>query len=190
MQPFQLALVAYNITFAVLLIINIFCSDSLVFQLSYAFVLFPQVIHNIRWNCKENFNLFYIFGYLSSGLLFQTYLNSYSIQTNSIDIDYLYISLFYIIYFTSLLLLYLQYKFGSRCFIPKCILHKHISICAICLDSIAIADMEDRLQLLPVILTSCKHKFHEKCLRKWLHEKKECPFSRTNLNEMNLQIIN
>ncbi|CAD8150600.1 unnamed protein product [Paramecium octaurelia] len=167
------------------ILITILSVELQFFQLSYAFVLFPQIIHNIRWNSIENFNLFYLFGYLSSGLLFQTYLQFYYVQSNFIEFDYLFIILFYCIYLISVLLLYLQYKYGSRCILPKWILNKYYQDCAICLDCIVIADMENQLLQAPVVLTQCKHKFHEKCLRKWLQEKEDCPLCRTKLDEMN-----
>ncbi|CAD8160151.1 unnamed protein product [Paramecium octaurelia] len=160
------------------------CFYFLFFQLIYALVLFPQVIHNIRWNSIEKFNLFYLFGCLSSGLPFSTYLQFYLRSINSLEFDYLFIILFYGIYLISLLLLYLQYKYGSRCVIPKWILNKYYQDCAICMDSILIADMENQLLFSPVILTQCQHKFHEKCLREWLLQREDCPLCRTKLDEM------
>jgi len=48
----------------------------------------------------------------------------------------------------------------------------HAGDCSICLE-----DFDDR----PSILTSCNHRFHERCLLSWIRRRGTCPYCRTQL---------
>ncbi|CAD8121074.1 unnamed protein product [Paramecium sonneborni] len=163
-----------------------YCSSDFLYQLSYSLILYPQIIHNIRLNSKENFNFVYLFGYLSPGLMFQIYLKCYPTNIYDVQPDFLFVTLYDCIYFISVILLYLQHKFGSRCLIPNWLLKNNDEICVICLDVMGKIDWENQIQLLPIIKTTCNHKFHQVCLQSWLLVKQLCPLCRAPLIELNL----
>lgn len=82
-------------------------------------ILLPQIIHNIRLGQKPLFNVYYVFGYIGSRLLLPLYEricpeNRFHLTPNptlALTLISLYIFL--------VLLLVLQYRLGSRFFVPK-----------------------------------------------------------------------
>ena len=54
---------------------------------------------------------------------------------------------------------------------------ERFSICSICLEQI-----NDKEINLITILLDCNHKYHQKCINKWLQYKKyTCPYCRNNI---------
>ncbi|CAD8112036.1 unnamed protein product [Paramecium sonneborni] len=81
---------------------------------SSAFILYPIIIRNIRLNIIEKFNIIYIFGFFSAKTFYFFYCRGYSENQMSFEPKYLMVVLYLIIYLTSIALLLIQKKFGSR----------------------------------------------------------------------------
>lgn len=106
-----------------------------------------------------------------------------------------------------LLMLSLQYRLGSRFFVPKRFLPNYYNYkqkvrlsernreadCSICLQSIFQAEPSEQLALndsgvgdelmeeVTVMVTPCNHLFHNDCLTHWMEVKLECPTCRAVL---------
>ncbi|CAD8054199.1 unnamed protein product [Paramecium sonneborni] len=173
--------------------------NSFYFMLTLAFALYPQVIHNVRVGQKNyKFNKLYVLGFLSSKLFFYPYVRSCPANVRNMEPDYLFAGLFLIIYLFSLFLLYIQEKYGSRCFIPKFLLPKpfryikevivHDSMeCPICLNPLNLSPDEmdtkqiNKSLLQQIMVTPCKHEFHPQCLQQWIQIQNKCPQCRRDL---------
>lgn len=82
-------------------------------------ILLPQIIHNVRLGHKPNFNFYYIFGYIGSRLLIPIYERSCPENRFKLTPDPSLVFIILSIYFLEIVLLALQYKLGSRFFVPK-----------------------------------------------------------------------
>ncbi|CAD8046939.1 unnamed protein product [Paramecium sonneborni] len=172
--------------------------NSFYFMLSQSFVLYPQVIRNVRLKLNNNFNKLYIFGFLSSKLYFYPYVRSCPVNISFMETDYIFVGVFLFVYALSLFLITIQQKYGSRCFIPKFLFPKPFSYfqkvivhdsmeCPICLNSLKLRpedmDVRPMNQLLQhqIMVTPCKHEFHPQCLQQWLKIQNRCPLCRGHL---------
>ncbi|CAD8046848.1 unnamed protein product [Paramecium primaurelia] len=168
---------------------------SFYYMLTQAFILYPQIIHNLRLGGKYKLNKVYIFGVLSSKFFFYVYLRSCPVNVMGLKPDYLFVGEFIAIYLFSLLLLILQSKYGSRCLIPKCLKPKKFQFlqkvkvnnemeCSICLNPLYLnpTDTDDRSLvkslICQIMVTPCQHQFHQQCLESWINVQKNCPICR------------
>lgn len=170
-------------------------------------ILLPQIIHNVRLGHKPNFNFYYIFGYIGSRLLIPIYERSCPENRFKLTPDLSLVFIILSIYLLEIVLLALQYKLGSRFFVPKRFLPNFYEYrqklksdestreleCAICLQNLFEAAPSHELVLnssvlkdelvgeVTVMNTPCNHKFHEECLTQWMEVKLECPTCRAAL---------
>ena len=167
-------------------------------------LLLPQIVHNAKMGHRPGFSSAYIFGFMGARLLIPVY-------ERALDINYFYLApnyglvvLLLAMYLLQALLLWVQHRWGSRCFVPKMFIPNYYEYrrrirmdeenkgdeCTICIQSVFAPDPkvsvaqttdEDLLEEADIMLTPCKHKFHEECLKEWMHVKLECPTCRSEL---------
>jgi len=82
-------------------------------------ILLPQLIHNIRLGHKPNFAPFYIFGYVGARLLVPLYERLCPANRFHLMPDPALVVGIFIAYLIEVVLISLQYKLGSRFFVPK-----------------------------------------------------------------------
>ncbi|CAD8145980.1 unnamed protein product [Paramecium pentaurelia] len=187
-------LIIWITTIVNMILFNIF-GQSFYYMFTQAFILYPQIIHNLRQGNKYQFNKIYIFGLLSSKFFFYLYLRSCPVNVLGLKPDYLFVGEFIAIYFFSLLLIILQSKYGSRCLIPKCLKPKKFQFlqkvkvnnemeCPICLNHLYLNPIDtddkplEKSLICQIMVTPCQHSFHQQCLESWINVQKNCPICR------------
>ncbi|CAK92480.1 unnamed protein product (macronuclear) [Paramecium tetraurelia] len=167
-------------------------------MLFQAFILYPQIIHNLRLGINQ-FNKLQIFGWLSPRLFFYVYIRSCPSNVKDTKPNYLFVVVFFAVYLFSLLILVLQTKYNIRCFKPKIEKPKTFSYlqkikvkdsieCPICMGPLHSNPNEideqplDQSLLCEIMVTPCQHMYHQQCLRDWMEVQKRCPVCRGDLH--------
>ncbi|CAD8123745.1 unnamed protein product [Paramecium sonneborni] len=147
----------------------------------FSMIIYAQIIHNVRVNCKEDFNMIYIFGYLSPHVILNSYIQICPENNYSLKPHYFLFTCLFCIYFSSIFLIYLQKIHGSRYLISWCIKNRFIrqdsNPCPCCLSDMGKQDENLMLEQF-IITTPCNHQFHNDCLEQWRQNKNDCPVCR------------
>jgi len=104
--------------FLYLTLVYFFSNDEWMIILSNL-ILVPQIIHNIRMGNNPGFNVFYIFGFIGTRLLIPIYERSCPDNRFSLTPNLALVVVLVSLYALEVVLLYLQYRLGSRFFVPK-----------------------------------------------------------------------
>ena len=104
--------------FLYLTLVYFFSNDEWMIILSNL-ILLPQIVHNIRMGNNPGFNPFYIFGFIGTRLLIPIYERSCPENRFRLTPNLALVVVLVALYALEVVLLYLQYKLGSRFFVPK-----------------------------------------------------------------------
>ena len=179
----------------------------IIFILYSIILLAPQIILNFKLGHKIKYPfsplvklIFPRFIILVLHILMQFYARLYDGNMFHLKPDYLLCLGCIMIMLTSMILLSIQKKYGSRSLLPSFLIPKkfeefkffmneeestHVE-CSICLTSLNLLpesySMKSEQKIYNrVIVTPCKHKFHFYCLENWMETKLQCPNCRTIL---------
>ncbi|CAD8097709.1 unnamed protein product [Paramecium sonneborni] len=113
--------ISFILIIFLLINLSIYCYEEFFYFSIYgsAFMLYPIIIRNIKLNIRERFSLIYIFGHFSSKIFYFFYMRGCSRNLMSFEPKYLMVVLYLMIYLTSIVLLIIQKRYGSRSIICR-----------------------------------------------------------------------
>ncbi len=101
------------------LTLNFFFADEELMIIASHFFLLPQIAHNIRLGQKPNFSFYYLFGYIGSRYMFLIYERGCPENRFKLSPHPTLLVLVLFAYLVQVALIALQYRLGSRFFLPK-----------------------------------------------------------------------
>jgi len=172
------------------------------FLFTSALFLLPQIAHNAIRGEKYKFNSNFIFGLGVFRIIIPMYAKTCPANIFELTPNSTFLLWYPTVLGLQIFILFLQSKFGSRFFIPGCLLPPKFNyyitrpligpgqeneVCPICMENLSRDQSEPSSALLKspsaivLMQTPCKHKFHTKCLQEWMRIKLDCPFCRQSI---------